>query len=109
MQNDSRAPEGGSPEGHAPKDWLAEALALIDRFIQAANFPRAAVALTLAFCFYMTGSWPAVPMATVGFTLLVGAAVKSIKSPPPPPAPPPSGVVPIDDGTLAEKRGRLMN
>jgi len=106
--NDSKVPEARSPEGPAPKDWLTEALALIDRFIQAANFPRAAVALTLAFCFYMTGSWPAVPMATVGFTLLVGAAVKGVKSPPPPSGPPPA-VLLVDERSPAERRGRFVN
>jgi hypothetical protein len=57
------------------KDWLGEALALVDRFVDAATFGRAAVALALSFCFHVTGSWPTVPMFTVGFTLLVGALV----------------------------------
>lgn len=61
------------------KDWISETLSLLDRLVAAATLSRAAAALTFALCSVLTTSWTAIPMFTLGMTLLVCALVKRLE------------------------------
>src|SRR6476619_159965 len=69
-----------APMTPSDKDRISDALSVLDRLVVAATLPRAAAALTLALCSQLTKSWAAVPMFTLGATLLVCAVVKRLEN-----------------------------